>query len=426
MKRYNLVVLGAGHAGAATALFAAEAGLRVALIERRPLDEAGARWVNDAPAWMFERVGLTDLPGSISSGGHTARLFGDDGGGGLAVRAERVAAIDMRLLGSTLVSRAESRGAVVRDRAGQVAVEGDTVRWQGEAVRADFVVDASGLAGINLLGRAPSLRTDLCVAAQDMRIVKNLDQAHSYLSAHGGEGEDSIVTLCPAGGYSVLNVRLIGEQVFVLAGSIPALGFATGRKIIDDFVARQPWIGERVYGGERAIPLAPPLEPFVRGRWAQVGDAARQVFAAHGSGTGSGLIAARLLVDALVEKQDLGLYASRWFRELGPTHFVYDLLRRASRQLRPGDATRMLESQLLDRDGIASSMLQKLPPVRAASVYRQWRGSQRAPDLARNLGQYLSVAPALIALAATYPQSERRARLWHAAMRQVYARLPVA
>lgn len=421
-KRFHLAVIGAGHSGAATALFAAEAGLKVAMVERRAIADAGARWVNEVPAWMFERAGLRDLPGNLACSDHVARLFpaGATGGNGVAVKADRVAAIDMRALGEQLVARALQKGVTLRDRAGTVTVEHDQVHCHDETITADFIVDASGLAGINLLGRATARREDLCVAAQDMRVVNDLDQARAYFARFGASGDDALVRLCVEGGYSVLNLRLFGDQIFVLSGSIPALGFVSGRRVVEEFVATQPWIGEALYGGDRAIPLAPPLAPFVRGRYAQVGDAARQVFAAHGSGTGSGLIAARLLVDSLVETQGLERYASRWFREFGATHIVYDLLRRASMALVPGDAARLLELGLINADSLAAGMAQRIPRFNPRTAFTQWRASQRAPELLAKMTSFLRHAPALSALASSYPEDARAQRLWHAAIERLY------
>jgi flavin-dependent dehydrogenase len=48
-RSFDAVVVGAGTAGSAFALFLALAGLRVALVESRPLGEAGAHWVNGVP-----------------------------------------------------------------------------------------------------------------------------------------------------------------------------------------------------------------------------------------------------------------------------------------------------------------------------------------------------------------------------------------
>ena len=82
--------------------------------------------------------------------------------------------VDMRLLGQRLQREAERAGVVF---VGNCRVEGlDGHRlWTAEGVvRCDAIVDASGLAGLNLLG-APALdRSDVCVAAQEVQVAPNV------------------------------------------------------------------------------------------------------------------------------------------------------------------------------------------------------------------------------------------------------------
>lgn len=55
-ETFDAIVVGAGTAGAGAAYHLASGGLRVALVDVRPFDAAGARWVNGVPAWQFERA----------------------------------------------------------------------------------------------------------------------------------------------------------------------------------------------------------------------------------------------------------------------------------------------------------------------------------------------------------------------------------
>ncbi len=50
---FDVAVLGAGTAGAATALQCAKRGLRVLLIDKRDRDACGARWVNGVNVQQF-------------------------------------------------------------------------------------------------------------------------------------------------------------------------------------------------------------------------------------------------------------------------------------------------------------------------------------------------------------------------------------
>ena len=115
---FDVIVVGAGTAGAAAAAFLAEAGRKVALIERRAFDEGGARWINAVPAWMFDRAGIAQPQGherhgvfgtaSFRSPLDQARLDIDD---------VPCWDVDMRALGDRLRRRATEAGVTVFDHA---------------------------------------------------------------------------------------------------------------------------------------------------------------------------------------------------------------------------------------------------------------------------------------------------------------------
>ncbi|HMV37307.1 MAG TPA: FAD-dependent oxidoreductase, partial [Turneriella sp.] len=60
---FDIAVLGAGPAGSASALFLAQAGFRVALIEKRRFAKAGPSWVNGIYLDSFDEVGLAKPAG---------------------------------------------------------------------------------------------------------------------------------------------------------------------------------------------------------------------------------------------------------------------------------------------------------------------------------------------------------------------------
>jgi len=55
VKRADVAIVGAGTAGAAAAALCAQRGMSVVCIERRPLDEAGARWCERRPLLDLRR-----------------------------------------------------------------------------------------------------------------------------------------------------------------------------------------------------------------------------------------------------------------------------------------------------------------------------------------------------------------------------------
>lgn len=415
-ERVDLCVVGAGTAGAAAAGRAATRGMRVLCVDRGPLDHAGARWRNGVSGEAFDEAAVPWPIGPERCGDagrfHLVAGWGPER---VLVEGHGVLEVDMRRLVERLQVRAAEAGATLVGDVVVEGVDGDRVTTSAGIVRAGAVVDASGLAGARLLRPPPTPRRDLCAAAQAVYDVGDRAGARSFLEAHEvAEGE----TLCftgVAGGYSILNVRVHGDEVAILTGSIPADGHASGHALIEGFVAERPWIGAQRSMGRRAIPLGRPHDELARGRVAAIGDAARQVFSAHGSGIGPGMVAARTLVDTLADGGSPEDWAARWMRERGGLFAAYDQFRRFSQSLTVEALTELMRAGLIDAETASAAMAQRFPrpgPRRALAM---------ASALAKNggvAGRLAAVgarAAALQALYAAYPRGGDRAR-WSAAV----------
>jgi flavin-dependent dehydrogenase len=357
----DLVIVGAGTAGAALALHAARAGMRVVCVERRPLDGAGARWVNGVPRWMFDEAGLDQPRGEECIGhGHPFHLVAGRGPTRVVVREHDVLDLDMRRLVARLQGMALEAGADLR---GEVTVHGlssGTLATSAGAVRARWIVDASGLAGVRLLDQVRPFPSDVCTAAQEVRAIRDAAGARAFLERHHVEPGSTLCFTAVAGGYSIVSVRTDGDRVSLLTGSIPALGHPSGARLLASFVAEQPWIGQTLFGGARAIPLRRPRE-LARGPVALLGDAASQVFSAHGSGIGIGLVAARQLADALSRGAGPEGYARAFRRRWGPLLGSYDLFRRFSQRLGAREVGWMMRAGLLNETSVRTALEQRLP-----------------------------------------------------------------
>ena len=409
----DVVVVGAGTAGAAAALLCARRGLSVLCLDRAPLDRAGARWVNGVPARAFDEAGLArPRAPELRGGDEPFHLVAGWGPERVVIERHGVVDVDMRHLVARLQGEARDAGATLE---GETAVSGmseGALHTSRGTVHARFIVDASGLAGARLLGQPRIDPRDLCVAAQEVRRVEDRAAASDFLARHGaGEGH----TLCftgVAGGYSIVNVRVHGDEVGILTGSIPAEGHAPGRTLLERFVAEQPWIGAALFGGSRAIPLRRPWDALARGRVALLGDAACQVFPAHGSGIGPGLVAARVLADSLAAGRGVEGYAIDWQRRHGGLLASYDLFRRFSQGLGEGEVGRMVRAGLLDPELGRAGLSQHFPspdlwtlPARASALARTGRLGAR---LSLVVGRMLAVR----ALYASYPASKGARARW--------------
>lgn len=425
--RTDVAVLGAGSAGAAVAALCAERGLSVVCLDRRPLDDAGARWVNGVPRWTFERAGLPVPSGETLRGADVPfHLVAGWGPHRVVITDHGVLEVDMRGLVSDLQALARARGAVLSGEVQVESVEDGRVRTDRGVVSAGTIVDASGLSGMRLLGTPPPPPADLCTAAQAVHALADPAGARAFFDRHRVPLGETLCFTGIEGGYSILNLRVEGDEVSLLTGSLAARGYPSGQAILDRFLERAPWIGERRFGGARAVPLSLPASPIARGRIALVGDAAHQVLTAHGSGVGIGLVAAAELAGALARGEGPAGYAVRFQRRYGGLLAGYEAFRRLSESLSPSALEALFASGLMDPELARDGLAQRLPRPSPAAL----RGKARALAAAPGLAARVAGAAARMAIArsvyAGYPAHPAAQRAVDQLAARLLARTPLS
>jgi flavin-dependent dehydrogenase len=407
----DLVIVGAGPSGAAAAWLCARRGLQVRVLEAGPLEAAGTGWVVSVPGWTFDRAGVPRPTGR--------ELLGEDGpvvvvAGQGRVRFDEHGVLDLdgRLLCARLQAAAAAAG--VSFSAGVRALRWDGERLQTSAgpLEARWVVDASGYDGARLLEQTPRAPGDLCSAAQYVHTVRDPEGARRFLASHGAGPGDAVSYLGVAGGFSTIGLRCDGEQVGLLAGSVSTEGRPSGPALLERFLAGQPWIGERLFGGQRVIPLGRPLDRLASGRLAAIGDAACQVFSTLGSGIGHGLLAARELADALAAGNGLEGYGVAFQRRHGGTLAAFDLFRRLVQRLSAAEQERLIAAGLFTaataRFGLSQG--ERLPG--AIPLTRAALGVLRDPRLGARLTRTVAGMGLLRAIYLAYPADPRRLPAW--------------
>lgn len=439
-RTFDALVVGAGSAGAAAAARLARHGLRTALVDARPFDEAGARWVNYVPRWMFEAADVAE-PVAPERRGESAPMTITVGGARVTVPENPCLAVDMRALIARLQADAAAAGVArferVRiNRVGLVAGRPVELETDAGLLRAALFVDASGLNGV-LRRRVPRLvadcptvdRAHLCSAAQEVRRVRDRDAAAAWQAHHGLAPDEILSYPGVAGGYSVINLSVDASlsEVDLLTGCIVGDGF-TGSALMARAVREHAWVGERSFGGSGTIPLRRPYDRLTAAGVALLGNAACQVFPAHGSGVGIGLIAARELADAVVstgagagdpgDERRLWAWQAAFHRRHGAVLAAYDLFRRLTQRLDAADFGRMLRAGLVNRRQMALGLLQALPEIGPTEVLGFLTAARMYPSLAGRAASALAGIPALIALYRAHPErpSPRALALWSRAV----------
>jgi flavin-dependent dehydrogenase len=170
-----------------------------------------------------------------------------------------------------------------------------------------------------------------------------------------------------------------------------------------------PWLGDVISGGFGAIPLRRPYARFTAPGLALVGDAASQVFPAHGSGIGLGLMAGTMLAEAVADVDDCGdevalwNYQHRFQQEYGGTLAAYDSLRRMATDLGTVGVARMIRAGLLSAELTRTGLDQRWQVPRPGEVPSQALRFARVPSVAAKMVPRLARAGLLRRIGAQHP-----------------------
>jgi flavin-dependent dehydrogenase len=311
----DVLVVGAGPAGSATALLLAAAGRRVLVVDRAsfPRDKACSEYMGPEAVRILDRLGVLDalesagavpLAGTAVTAARGARLHGRFALAGHRPFRPTGLSLSRRVLDHRLLAAARAAGADVLER---TAVEGllhdgdavagaivRTARGDRSTIRARLTVGADGLRSVvgRRLGRRRQggLRRIAFVAHVD-GVAGMSDSAEMFVGFRGYLG------LNPIGGGRT-NVALV----------VPAAraGEARGRAgaFFQESLADFPGVSERVARGRmvRGVlatgPFAAWSRRVVADGAALVGDAAEFFDPFTGEGIYTALRGAELLADA--------------------------------------------------------------------------------------------------------------------------------
>jgi flavin-dependent dehydrogenase len=442
---FDAVVLGAGSAGSAAALFLQQAGLRTALVDRRPMERAGAGWVNGVPAWFFELVGLPRPEG--------AELYEAEPLTHYVTREREVRFafknpfdnVDMRRLITRLQAGARAAGVEVigehalldvelsegRPRAITLEALGQHPSGPGRRrLSARLFVDATGLAQA-LLRRVPLLAercppvevADRCSAVQAVCPIQDVQAAQAWLDSYGVAPGEAVNGFGIDGGYSTFIVATDAalSEAHIVLGTAPAEPSDRGKALFARFRDELPWLGDPTGFGFGEIPLRRPYARLAVPGLAVIGDAAGMVYSVHGSGVGMGIAAARYVADAAAAAKTIasdpgGLEATWAYQARFQGHFggrlaVMGVMRRAFQSMTGDEVNRLFEAGLLGRDAMYGGIAQANPKVSFSDLRQMIGGLAREPALGARVMKSAALVAPLLGLYAMYPVRPNEARL---------------
>ena len=316
MERYDVLVVGAGPAGARAASAAAQGGLRTLLIDRR--EELGHPvQCGEFVPTPEELVTLFPVPALIrdaytipeGTALRTTRSMVCVSPFGRRYRFPLAGCIlSRRAFDKALALAAEGDGAELRFPAGVTSVREGTARFaRGEPVEARVIIGADG--PVSTVARSTGLRIE---REMYRMVTATVDRAWD-------DEIDLYFGRVAPGGYAWAFPRHDDANVGIGVTHLPP-GIGLDR-LLDRFVAGQglPPVHDRTHWW---VPIGPPPETLVSGTTLLAGDAANLVMATNGGGIPtamlSGWLAGQAAVAHLRDGAPLSDYDRAWKPVLAP------------------------------------------------------------------------------------------------------------
>jgi len=444
LKRFDVVVVGAGTGGCMAAKTVAEAGLEVCLIDRKGREDIGKKVCGDAIGkHHFDDLGLDYPTGEeLERRIVGAKLYSPNLETVFHVKLEDLIgfmvnrhSFGQRLLrevidaGSTLLESNQALKPIISGKVVAGVLARDLKTGSKVELRSRVVVDASGLSAVLRKQLPPEIGVDIDFSKGDMvicyREIRELKEQLAdpeYLELYFNQ----VIT---PGGYHWIFAEG-GARVNVGLGLTMSNEFPNPKKQLYNHVLSQPLFegSSIVSEGGGHIPTRRPLDCMVGDGVVIVGDAACQANPVHGGGMGPSMIggaaAGKTIVEA-IEKGDVsrgGLwpYNARYIESYGAKQAGLDVLRMFLLGLSNDDLNYAMKYRLItEGDLLKASMGEDAHLNITEATIRVFRGLGRLSFL-KKLRNTVNLMKEVKALYLNYPTSPQGFHEWKKKVHELF------
>ena len=443
LKKFDVIVVGAGTGGCLTSKTLAEAGLKVCMIDRKREQDIGDKVCGDAIGkHHFDNIGIAHPSGKeLDQTIEGIKVYSPDMATEINVQGEGVHGylVNRLLFGQRLVQEAKTAGVTLNDltivtepiiKNGYVigVLTKDQKTGENCEILAKVVVDASGHSAI--------LRKKLPVEFGIEKKVKDEDVEICYREIREIKEPIDELGFCkiyldlkrvPGGYYWIFPKS--STTINVGLGVAMTKGFPNPKDLYNELILSMPLFKDSrvLKGGGGLVPTRRPISPMVANGIIIIGDAACQVNPIHGGGIGSsmmgGVRAAEVIIEALkkgdVSREALWSYTGIFMKEYGAKQAGLDIFRMLLQRLNNKEMNYGMNHHLItDEDLLKASMGEDLKLNITEKTGRLFKGLGCLP-LLKKLNTTAKLMKEIKELYRNYPSSPENLMKWEAKVSQV-------
>jgi len=439
LKKFDVVVVGAGTAGCIAAKTVAKAGLEVCLIDRKEREKVGEKVCGDAVGkHHFDNLGLEYPSGEeLERTVIGAKIYSPNMESVFHIKGEGLCAfiVNRHLFGQRLLRNAIDAGStflestqvlepIIKDGFVTGVLARDLKRGSKTELHGQVVVDASGFSAVIRKKLPPKMGVDTDVDEKDVELCYREIRELKEQVADPEFSEIYLSQTVAPGGYCWIFPK--GKKnVNVGVGVAMREGFPNPKNQLYNHVLSRPLFNgsKTVSTGTWYDPARRPIDCMTGNGVVIVGDAACQVNPIHGGGIGpsmmGGALAGKTIIEAMergdVGREGLWPYNARYMQSYGAKQAGLDVFRLLLQKLGDkGDNNInyvMKYRVVTQEDILKTSMGEDLRLNITETTLRIFRGLRKL-SLLKELRHSASLLKRVKALYRNYPTSPKDFDEW--------------